>query len=117
MAAAENPETPVELTSNQKNSKKGLRYYYRHREEILEKIRQKRLEDPECAAKQAAREARRQAEAEAKAEAKRQAQEQRDALKRERDAVRAAKEAAKEAAMAERRRAKAAALGLSSSGQ
>ena len=105
MAAAENPETPVELTSNQKNSKKGLRYYYRHREEILEKIRQKRLEDPECAAKQAAR------------EAKRQAQEQRDALKRERDAVRAAKEAAKEAAMAERRRAKAAALGLSSSGQ
>jgi hypothetical protein len=104
MAAAENPETPVELTSNQKNSKKGLRYYYRHREEILEKIRQKRLEDPECAAKQAAREAKRQAEAEAK--------QQREAAKQQREAARAAKEAA----TLERRRAKAAALGVIPSG-
>jgi hypothetical protein len=34
-----------------KNSKEN-RYYYRHREEILEKRRQKKLEDPEYQAKQ-----------------------------------------------------------------
>lgn len=31
---------------------KENRYYYRHREEILEKRRQKRLQDPEYQAKQ-----------------------------------------------------------------
>jgi hypothetical protein len=31
---------------------KEMKYYYRHREEILEKKRQKRLEDPEYQAKQ-----------------------------------------------------------------
>ena len=30
---------------------KGVRYYYRHREEILEQKRQKKLEDPEYQAK------------------------------------------------------------------
>ena len=54
---------------------KENRYYYRHREEILEKRRQKRLEDPEYQAKQKEKE-----------EAKRQKEEQRkieNKLKRE----------------------------------
>ena len=38
-----------------KNCKEN-RYYYRHREAILEKKRQKRLEDPEYQAKQKAKE-------------------------------------------------------------
>ena len=38
-----------------KNSKEN-RFYYRNREEILEKRRQKRLEDPEYQAKQKAKE-------------------------------------------------------------
>ena len=42
------------------------RYYYRHREEILEKKRQKRLEDPEYQAKQKAKEEAKKAKEEAK---------------------------------------------------
>jgi flagellar biosynthesis/type III secretory pathway protein FliH len=38
-----------------KNCKEN-RYYYRHREEILERKKQKRLEDPEYQAKQKAKE-------------------------------------------------------------
>jgi hypothetical protein len=45
-------QTSVKLPKNCKEN----RYYYRHREEILEKQRQKRLEDPEYQAKQKARE-------------------------------------------------------------
>lgn len=40
-------EDPVKLPKNSKEN----RYYYRHREDILEKKLQKRLEDPEYAAK------------------------------------------------------------------
>jgi hypothetical protein len=97
-------QSTIKLPQNSKM----IRYYYRHREEILEKIRQKRLENPEYAAKRAEKEAKRQAEA----EAKRQAQEQREAAKKLREAARAAKEAA----TLERRRAKAAAVGVSPSG-
>jgi hypothetical protein len=35
---------------------KEIKYYYKHRDEILEKRRQKRLEDPEYQAKQQAKE-------------------------------------------------------------
>ena len=38
---------------------KTIRYYYRHREEILEQRRQKRLEDPEYQAKRVKEEAKR----------------------------------------------------------
>jgi hypothetical protein len=46
-------ETPeVKLPKNTKEN----RYYYRHREEVLERKRQKRMEDPEYQAKIKARE-------------------------------------------------------------
>lgn len=45
-------ETKEKLPKNCKEN----RYYYRHREEILERKRQKRLEDPEYQAKQKAKE-------------------------------------------------------------
>lgn len=45
---------------------KTIRYYYRHREEILEQRRQKRLEDPEYEAKVQAREEANRAKEEAK---------------------------------------------------
>lgn len=45
---------------------KENRYYYRHREEILEKRRQKRLEDPEYQAKQKEKEEAKKAKQEAK---------------------------------------------------
>jgi hypothetical protein len=48
-----------------KNCKEN-RYYYRHREEILERKKQKRLEDPEYQAKQLAKEEAKKAKEEAK---------------------------------------------------
>lgn len=48
-----------------KNCKEN-RYYYRHREEILERKRQKRLEDPEYQAKQKAKEEAKKAKEEEK---------------------------------------------------
>lgn len=50
----------------QKDREKCMRYYYRHREALLEKRRQKQMEDPEYHAKQAAKEAEK-AEREARA--------------------------------------------------
>ena len=38
-------------TQELKTPCKEIKYYYRHREEILEKKREKRLEDPEYKAK------------------------------------------------------------------
>lgn len=53
-------EAPPSQTEEPQEAKpkvcKELRYYYRHREEILEKIRQKRLEDPVYQEKQKAKE-------------------------------------------------------------
>lgn len=49
---------------------KEIKYYYRHREEILEKKRLKKLEDPEYQAKQKAKEEAKKAKEEAKEEAK-----------------------------------------------
>ena len=49
-------DTPIEVEVKEEKGSKTLRYYYRHREEILEKKRQKRLEDPEYAARAKARE-------------------------------------------------------------
>ena len=43
-------------TKELKTPCKEMKYYYRHREEILEKKREKRLEDPEYQAKQNAKE-------------------------------------------------------------
>lgn len=55
-------EDSVKLPKNTK----GNRYYYKHREEILEKKRQQRLEDPEYQAKQKAKEEAKKAKEEAK---------------------------------------------------
>jgi len=60
--ATEIVEDSVKLPKNCKEN----RYYYRHREEILEKKRQKRLEDPEYQAKQKAKEEAKKAKEEAK---------------------------------------------------
>jgi hypothetical protein len=45
---------------------KETRYYYRHREDILERKKQKRLEDPEYQAKQLAKEEAKKAKEEEK---------------------------------------------------
>jgi hypothetical protein len=58
------------------------RYYYRHREDILEKKRQKRLEDPEYQAKQKAKE-----------DAKKAKEEEKQRQKEERGRERAKKKA------------------------
>lgn len=100
--------TETSNDTDNKNITKCARYYYRHREELLEKSRQKRMADPEYAARMAAKEAKRQADA----EAKRIAQEQKEAVKQQREAIRAAKEEAKE----ERRRLRAIAVGLNPPG-
>lgn len=55
-------ETKEKLPKNNKCN----RYYYRHRQEILEKKRQKRLEDPEYQAKQKAKEEAKKAKEEEK---------------------------------------------------
>lgn len=64
-------EVISEVTSSDQEQKlpknnKCNRYYYRHREDILEKKRQKRLEDPEYQAKQKAKEDAKKAKQEAK---------------------------------------------------
>ena len=60
-------EQPIDKSEQKlpKNCKEN-RYYYRHREEVLEKQRQKRLEDPEYQAKQKAREEAKRAKEEEK---------------------------------------------------
>lgn len=66
----------VENGPNQENQEqkvsKVMRYYYKHREEILEKRRQKKLNDPEYQAKQKAKE-----------EEKRQREEEREEKRKE----------------------------------
>jgi hypothetical protein len=54
----EQPTLEQEIVEEQKLPKncKENRYYYRNREQILERKRQKRLEDPEYQAKQKAKE-------------------------------------------------------------
>lgn len=52
LSAEINSAEPVELIKNNKCN----RYYYRHREEILAKKRERRLADPEYQAKQRAKE-------------------------------------------------------------
>ena len=49
-------EHSIEQEHKLPKNNKCNRYYYRHREDILEKKRQKRLEDPEYQAKQKAKE-------------------------------------------------------------
>jgi DNA anti-recombination protein RmuC len=56
----------IKLPKNPKSS----RYYYRHREKILEQRQQKKLEDPEYLAKKQAREEAKKAREEAKEKAK-----------------------------------------------
>ena len=64
----ETKDTPSSSTNVEKLPKntKCNRYYYRHREEILERKRQKRLEDPEYQAKKKAKEEAKKAKEEAK---------------------------------------------------
>lgn len=61
-----------------KASSKGLRYYYRHRKEVLEKQKLKKLQDPEYQAKLKAREEAKKAKEEAKRIAKEEAKKARD---------------------------------------
>jgi alpha-galactosidase/6-phospho-beta-glucosidase family protein len=92
-------ETPSPL---QKKRDKCMRYYYRHREEIIEKNRQKRLADPVYVAKMAAKEAAR--------EEKRRVQEQKEAERMQREAEKKQQEEEKVKEREERRRARAVAL-------
>lgn len=75
---------------------KGIKYYYRHREEILEKRRLKNLEDPEYQAKQLAKE-----------EAKKAKEEERILKLKEKEEQRKLKEENKEKEKEERRRERA----------
>lgn len=59
-------QTTFEQEQKLPKNNKCNRYYYRHREDILEKKRQKRLEDPEYQAKQKAKEDAKKAKQEAK---------------------------------------------------
>ena len=55
-------------TQEVKSPCKEMKYYYRHREEILDKRKQKRLEDPEYQAKQKAKEEKKKQKEEEKKE-------------------------------------------------
>jgi hypothetical protein len=97
-------DVPIEQASEadikRRNNEKCLRYYYKHRVELQEKRRQKLMEDPEYVAKQ---------------EAKRVAKEEKERKRAEREAAKLAKaerEAQAKAEREERRRQKAARVGL-----
>lgn len=93
------PGEKQETASKQRKNEKGLRYYYRHREELQEKRRQKLMADPEYVAKQ---------------EARRLAKEERERMVAERKAAKEAKaerDARAKAEREERRRQKAARVG------
>ena len=96
--AQEQEQGPVR--TKLKNHEKCTRYYYRHREEIKEKRLQKLMQDPEYVAKQ---------------EARRAAKEEKERRQAEREAAKQAKaerEALVKAEREERRRLKAARVGL-----
>jgi hypothetical protein len=65
-ATVASSEQSIEQEQKLPKNNKCNRYYYRHREDILEKKRQKRLEDPEYQAKQKAKEDAKKAKEEAK---------------------------------------------------
>ena len=88
----------------QRKNEKGLRYYYRHREELQEKRRQKLMADPEYVAKQEAKRL-------AKEEKERKRAEEKAAKEAQRLAVKAEREARVKAEREERRRQKAARVG------
>lgn len=97
-----------EADVKQRKNEKGIRYYYRHREELQEKRRQKLMADPEYVAKQEARRMAREEKERKQAEEKAAKEAKRLAAKEEREAIaRAKREAEKE----ERRRQKAARVG------
>jgi hypothetical protein len=102
-------EPSDKVKPRQKNSEKCLRYYYRHREELQEKRRQKLMEDPGYVAKQEAKRVAKEAKELAYADAKAEKEAQRLVAKAERDANAKAK---REAEKDERRRQKALQLGL-----
>jgi hypothetical protein len=52
----EDPAVESPQNVNKEKDKKNLRYYYRHREEIIEKRKQLKMQDPEYQAKLKARE-------------------------------------------------------------
>jgi membrane protein involved in colicin uptake len=74
--SVESTENTVKLPK----STKGLRFYYRHREEVLEQRRKKKLDDPEYQAKLKAREDAKKA----KEEARREKEERKKAKEEER---------------------------------
>ncbi len=100
LASSASEQESKESNPRLKNSEKCLRYYYRHREELREKRRQKLMEDPEYVAKQEAKQAK-----EAEKERKRM---EREAMKH----AKAKKEVEVKAEREERRRLKAMKLGI-----
>jgi chromatin assembly factor 1 subunit A len=58
---------------------KGLRYYYRHRDELSAARRERQMHDPEYQAKQAAKEEAKRAKEEAKQKVKEEAKEAKEA--------------------------------------
>lgn len=87
--AEASPLTPAHDSKTPKLTK-GLRFYYRHREELLQQRKQKRLEDPEYQKKVQAREEAKKAKEEARI-AKEEARKQKEELKRAKEAEREAK--------------------------
>lgn len=90
-------DSTVDINSSESATKYN-RYYYRHREEILEKKRQQRLQDPEY-----------QAKLKAKKELKEAKLRQKEALQEEKRKI---KEEEKKARSMERAKKRAVALGV-----
>jgi Zn-dependent M32 family carboxypeptidase len=112
----ENPDenTDIKMPKNTK----GIRYYYKNREAILEKRKQQLLQDPEYQAKLLAREQAKQEKEEARKnreELKKQREEARKAKEEEMESKRRAKAEAKklkEEEIEKKRRLKAERLGV-----
>ena len=102
-AQQETPGSTADAVKLPKNTK-GIKYYYRHREDILEKRRLKKMEDPEYQAKQLAKEEAKKAK---EVEAKKAKEEKRILKLKEKEEQRKLKEEIKEKEKEERQRERA----------
>ena len=103
-AQQETPAVSATETVKLPKNTKGIKYYYRHREEILEKRMQKKMEDPEYQAKQVAKEEAKKAKEE---EVKKAKEEKRILKLKEKEEQRKLKEEIKEKEKEERCRERA----------
>ena len=87
---------------------KGLRYYYKHRDELSAARRERLIQDPEYQAKQAAKEEVKRV----KEEAKRAKEEAKERAKEEKEAQQKAKEEEAQRIREEKRKKKAQLLGI-----